>query len=58
MKYEPSKYWERTMEAFLKDLEKQVRDLISDAIDDYIESDAFTEDAKMYCQGQGWKEPA
>jgi len=57
MKYELSKYWEKKMDEFMKNLDDQVRDLVTDALDDYYDSDAFTEDASTYCREQGWKEP-
>ena len=38
-------------------LEEEIEALVNDAIQDYIDSNQFEEDASDYCREAGWKEP-
>ena len=38
-------------------IDEWLEELVSRAIDDYIDSSKFIEDAETFCREQGWKEP-
>ena len=53
-----SKDKDRALERISSTIDEWVEELVSQAIQDYIESDQFCSDASEYCREQGWREPA
>ena len=49
--------FEKLLKSTIRDIEIMVGDLVADAIQNYIDSVQFGEDACEYCRKQGWKEP-
>lgn len=39
-------------------LEEAIEELVSNAIQDYIDCEQFEENASEYCRKEGWREPA
>jgi len=46
-----------TIDDIQTSISEWIEQLVSDVIEDYIQSDQFVEDASDYCRDQGWKEP-